>query len=105
LITLEQAAAGQTVDVPVGQVIELRLPENRSTGFRWQFAAGPGPACAVVGDTYTAAANRPGAGGEHTWTLQAAQPGVCELRLAYRRPFENAPPTQSFAVTVQVQGK
>ena len=105
MITLDQSAAGQIVDDSVGQVIELRLPENPSTGFRWQFAADLGPACAVVGDTYTAAANRPGASGEHTWTLQAAQPGVCELRLVYRRPFENVPPAQSFAATVQVRGK
>jgi inhibitor of cysteine peptidase len=102
---LDQTAAGQTVDVSVGQAIELRLPENPSTGFRWQLAADPGPACAVVGDTYTAGANRPGAGGEHTWTLRAARPGICELRLVYRRPFENLPPAQSFAVTVEVQEK
>ncbi|MBV8457854.1 MAG: protease inhibitor I42 family protein [Acetobacteraceae bacterium] len=105
MITLDPAASGQTVEVPVGQVIELRLPENPSAGFRWQFAADPGPACAVVGDTYTAGANQPGAGGEHTWTLQAAQPGICELHLVYRRPFEKVPPAKSFAVTVQVQGK
>jgi hypothetical protein len=34
LIMLDQTAAGQTVDVSVGQAIELRLPENPSTGFR-----------------------------------------------------------------------
>ena len=104
MITLDQAAAGQTVDVSVGQMIELRLPENPTTGFRWQLQDGPGPACTMISDAYTAGGNLPGAGGEHTWMLQAARPGVCELRLVYRRSFENTPPAKSFAVNVQVQG-
>ncbi len=35
MIVVDQSASGQTLDLPVGQVIELRLAENPTTGFRW----------------------------------------------------------------------
>jgi inhibitor of cysteine peptidase len=104
LILVDQSYAGQTVDLPVGQVMELRLPENPTTGFRWVFIDTGGPACAVSGDSFRPPTSKAlGAGGEHNWEIRGVRPGLCELSLAYRRSFGSEPPARSFTLKVQVK--
>ena len=104
MISIDQSQAGQTIDLPVGQVIELRLAENPTTGFRWVFTSQAGPACVVVDDSFQPGSTAPGAGGEHHWEVRGVRPGACELSLAYRRGFEHAPPAQAFTLHVRVTG-
>ncbi|HTS91966.1 MAG TPA: protease inhibitor I42 family protein [Stellaceae bacterium] len=102
MLLVDETFSAQTVELPVGQVMELRLKENPTSGFRWEFAEDGKPYCALVGDTY-AGGGAPGAGGEHKWQMRAVQLGTCELRLFYRRSFEpNASPAQSFILYVKV---
>jgi len=103
MLHIDESFLDRTVRVPVGQVIELRLKENPTTGFRWRFAAEGGPACAVVADRFEGPQGPPGAGGEHMWQIKAVQVGTCHLELLYRRPYEAAaPPGRSFMLDVQV---
>lgn len=105
LITVDQSYAGQTIDLPVGQVMELRLSENPTTGFHWVFTATGSPACALSGDSFQPPTSRaPGAGGEHRWDIRGVRPGLCEVSLAYRRSFESGPPARSFTLHVRVTG-
>lgn len=102
-MVIDQSYAGRTIDLPVGQVMELRLAENPTTGFRWVFIGDRGPACVVSADQYLPSrSGAPGAGGEHRWAISGVRPGACELSLAYRRSFETDPPAQSFTVHVRV---
>jgi inhibitor of cysteine peptidase len=94
----------RTVELPVGQVMELRLGENPTTGFRWQLKSDGGPACALEGDTFQPKAAAPGGGGEHSWQFRGVRAGDCEIELLYRRRWENAPASRSFKVHVQVKG-
>jgi inhibitor of cysteine peptidase len=103
MLHIDESFLDRTIRVPVGQVIELRLKENPTTGFRWSFAADGSPACAVVGDSFERRPGPPGAGGAHAWRIKAVRAGTCHLELLYRRPFEPAaPPASSFALEVQV---
>ena len=43
-MTLDEHADGRTVDLRVGQELEIRLTENPTTGFRWQIESSGGPA-------------------------------------------------------------
>ncbi len=105
MITVDQSYAGQTIDLRVGQVMELRLSENPTTGFRWVFTTTGGPACAVSGDSFQPPTSGAlGAGGEHRWDIRALRPGLCDLSLAYRRSFESGPPARSFTIHVRVTG-
>jgi inhibitor of cysteine peptidase len=105
MISVDQSYAGQTIDVPAGQVMELRLPENPTTGFRWVFTSAGGPACVLSGDSFRPPTSGAlGAGGEHRWDIRAVQPGICELSLAYRRSFESGPAERSFTIRVRVTG-
>jgi predicted secreted protein len=103
VIQIDEGVLNQTVHLAVGQVMELRLKENPTSGFRWNFATDGEPSCKVVGDLFESGESRLGAGGEHVWHIKAVRAGTCEMQLFYRRPFEpGAAPAQSFAFHVQV---
>ena len=59
---VDDGYAGKTVDLPIGQVIELRLAENPTTGFKWSFVSKGEPACKIIGDSYHAPGGPPGLG-------------------------------------------
>lgn len=103
MLHIDETALDRTLRLPVGQVIELRLKENPSTGFHWSFAADGRPACTVIGDRFERPKGPPGAAGEHAWQIRAVRTGTCRLRLLYRRPFEpEAPPARIFTFDVEV---
>jgi inhibitor of cysteine peptidase len=103
MIYVDESFLHETVHLPVGQVTELRLNENPTTGFRWSFTADGSPSCAVVSDSFTPQEGPPGAGGHHEWQIKAAHAGTCHLELVYRRPFEpNTAPVQTFTFDVIV---
>jgi inhibitor of cysteine peptidase len=94
---------GQTVDVSVGQTIEVRLQENPTTGFRWRLASDGGPACRIIDDALNAPAGPPGRGGEHKWTFEAIRTGECDIELRYARPWEGSEPGKIFTLHVRVE--
>jgi inhibitor of cysteine peptidase len=102
MIIVDQHYAGQTVDLPVGQVMELRLAENPTTGYRWALVADGAPACLVVSDRFDHPAGPPGRGGEHAWQIKGAAIGECEIAMQYRREFQPDAALQSFALHVRV---
>lgn len=105
---IDAAFDGRTVDLPIGQVAELRLNENPTTGYRWAVESGPGETCAIVGDSFRVP-NDPasaGQGGEHRWQIEARREGACDLVFASRRGFEpGAPAAATFRVHLRVTPK
>ena len=101
-MVVDQSQSGQTLDLAVGQVIELRLAENPTTGYRWAFVTDGAPACAVVGDRFEGSNGPPGQGGEHSWTIKGVQPGTCGIAMQYRRSFQPDAPARSFELHVRV---
>lgn len=89
---------GTDVSVPTGGQLELALPENAGTGYRWSL--GPLPQGMVLLDDrieHTAAAPRPGAAAVHVFTVRVAGAGTLEAQL--RREWEDGP-LQRFSVRV-----
>jgi predicted secreted protein len=43
---------GTEIDLAAGETLEVRLEENRSTGFKWVLESAGGGACALAGDTF-----------------------------------------------------
>jgi len=101
---IDDSYVGKTVDLPIGQMMELRLTENPTTGFRWNFVSKGEPACVVVGDTYHATGGPPGQGGTHEWRIEGSRVGECDIALDYRRSFEQVPPARSFTLHIRVVG-
>jgi predicted secreted protein len=100
---VDESANGETVELGIGETLEIRLPENRTTGYRWQIEAGGQAVGSLESDAYEAAAGPPGRGGTRVLSFKAERPGEGEIRLAYRRPWEEgAPPARTFALRVRV---
>jgi|SRR5215469_18766939 len=102
MISIDQNFNGQTVDLAAGQVMELRLKENPTTGYRWTFVTNGEPICVVVADQYQHPTGPPGQGGEHRWQIKGATVGDCTIALQYGRSFEPNAPMREFGVHVHV---
>ena len=102
MIVIDQNQSGQTIDLPVGQVMELRLAENPTTGYRWTIIANGAPVCLVVSDQFDGPSGPPGKGGEHRWQIKGAAIGECDIAMKYRRSFEQDTAANSFALHVRV---
>ena len=93
VVSDDQAQAGHSVDLRVGQELVVRLAGNPSSGFRWRLIdvleTAPlqtaGPPVLETGATSTA---MPGASGTEVWRFRAGQPGPQTLRFEYRRVWE-----------------
>jgi inhibitor of cysteine peptidase len=104
MIVLDEAAAGRTVDLRVGQMIELRLKENPTTGFTWRVRQAAAPVCRVADGSFVAASpGAPGRSGVRVWRIEGVAVGLCTLAFAYARPWETGtPPASTYTLTVRV---
>lgn len=100
------------VQAQVGQVLSIRLTGNASTGYSWEWdeAAAAGVLVRerdpVQADSNEPAASPPvvGSPSTQTWRFRAAKPGNAELRLDYRRPWEQGiAPVQSVRLQIVVR--
>lgn len=89
-----------------GEQVVIRLPENPTTGYRWQFTQSGAGELAVVDDRFVpdGAEGAPGAGGQRLLRLQARRPGATKLEAVLRRqwdPQDAGTQTQVFAFVVK----
>ena len=103
----EEAALGvdrATAQVASGDVVLLRLPANRTTGYLWMVdrLLADGPLRLLWHAYRVSAPTRPGAPGEDLWWLEALQPGTATVTLRHLRPWEPDPnaPTRQFVIEV-----
>lgn len=92
-LTLDERARDcDVLELRIGQQLNLRLPSNPTTGFRWQMRDSGAPQLQLLGpEVYTTPedAGVVGSAGISTWRLRAVAPGEGHLHLDYRRPWEN----------------
>ena len=103
LITEE--SNGTEINLAAGETLEVRLEENRSTGFKWVLEssskAGEG-VLALVGDSFEKG-EAVGQPGTHRWEFRAERAGSGTITLSYQRPWEGkASPARSFKLNVRV---
>jgi inhibitor of cysteine peptidase len=79
--------SGSRHAVRVGDEITVVLPENPTTGYRWQVEIDPG-ALRQADDHNEGATTPRGAPGVRVMTFQALRPGHALLRLVKRRAWE-----------------
>ena len=93
-IELTDADNGRTITTFPGCEVVLRLPENASTGYRWETPSG----CVVTADDYLRADGLGhGGSGERRFAFTAPD-GSLELTFELRRPWGDGPPDQTFTV-------
>lgn len=84
---------GRLLDVDVGDTVIIRLPENPSTGYTWQYVLDENIA-EVRRDDFEPLDNVPGKGGTRLLELKIIDRGVEEVIMNYVRPLENKPAEQ-----------
>ena len=86
-----------------GEPINLWMPENPTTGYRWALAS---PGFVITGDDYEPSSTAMGSPGTRRLELRATAPGELTLHLARRRAWEPAelPPAEEFTVHLTVTG-
>jgi inhibitor of cysteine peptidase len=89
---LGESDNGKTADIAPGEMVEIRLPDNPTTGFKWVVASPSQPVCEVLPDSEYRPPERPvpGAPGERVWRVRATRSGICDIELHYLRPWQPA---------------
>lgn len=104
-VAIREGANGKTISVHAGQVVEVSLPSNPTTGYQWAVRGDPAPLVLVKSDFVAAQSDgRMGAGGTQKLRFKAAAAGTSEIVLDYKRPWEkDTPPAKTFTVKIEVQ--
>lgn len=93
LVELDESDAGAAAEVAAGDRVEVRLAENPTTGYQWQWRLPP--AVRELADEHVPAPpGRPGQGGARRLLAEVADDapaGEHRLRAELRRPWEDDP--------------
>lgn len=103
---LNENDSNKTVEIVVGDKVEIILPANPTTGYVWEVSSidssilQPNKADFIANDPAI------GAGGLEIIKFHALAVGKSELKLIFHRPFEqDTPPLKTFDVTVIIKNK
>jgi inhibitor of cysteine peptidase len=102
MLVIDQAQNNGTFELQVGDSFRIELPENPTTGYRWQL---PSPqTLRILEDSFATSTAAPGSGGVRHWTLAADTPAVIALRLELRRSWEKQA-VETFDATITVKAR
>jgi inhibitor of cysteine peptidase len=104
-VKVGEEANGQTIELSVGQKLEIQLAGNPTTGFNWEVSETDESIIKQSGEAgYKSDSNLIGSGGMFKYTFEAVQPGTTTIKLIYHRSWEkDIPPEQEFTITVEVK--
>jgi len=102
---LTEADNEKALSVASGETLVINLPENPTTGYRWQLDSLDSRLIDVAGDSYIPSQGaKIGGGGTRTFTLHALSSGTVRISLKLKREWEPADTYAShFAIIVDVQ--
>jgi putative hemolysin/predicted secreted protein len=99
--------SGSTLNLKVGDTLDIALVGNPSTGYTWEIAPDSGTLLAQQGDLEFKADNTTpgfaGSPGMMTFHFKAVQAGNADFKLIYHRPFEpKEAPAKTFEIKLVV---
>jgi predicted secreted protein len=103
-VTIGEPQAGGQVSLQVGDVLQVNLDGNPSTGYSWSAKGLDATVLEQAGEPeFRPASSALGASGTVTARFVAVGAGQTTLTLSYARPFERGvPPLKTFTVSVLV---
>jgi inhibitor of cysteine peptidase len=104
IITLGEPQAGSQAILQVGDMLQVNLESNPSTGYTWSVESLDPAVLKLVGEPeFHSASSALGASGAVTYRFEAVGAGQATLKMVYARPFEKGvPPLKTFAASVLV---
>lgn len=95
---------GALVELKPGEMLEIDLASNPSTGYQWLMDTGDPAVLEQTAGDYTSSGTALGSGGMQKLCFTARKAGQVNLKLGYRRVWEkNIEPVKVFAAAVQVK--
>lgn len=103
-VQLTDADSGSTVKLHQGDILEIVLPSNPTTGYTWEVKPGSEAVLKQKGEPeFRPDSNVLGSGGRMTFRFDAIAVGEVPLVLIYGRTFEpGVAPVQTFDITARV---
>ena len=104
-VKLSGENTASTIDIVVGDTLEIVLKGNPTTGYMWEVASVDTTVLSQVCEPeFRPKSDARGSGGKIIMRFKAVSVGHTLLKLIYHRPFEkNKPPIKVFSVTVIVK--
>jgi len=106
MITLGPEDSGRSIELAVGDLVELRLFENPTTGYVWSVTRDGSPVLDLL-DTTFASQSSPrqlGAGGTRCWRFRASAPGTAAMEMEYSRPGDPQSRRRMFSFEARCSG-
>jgi predicted secreted protein len=101
---LSEADDGAVVEAQCGDLIEVRLHEMPSGGYRWVLDGPPGDVLEPLEQAFEFAQGRVGAANTACFRFRTKATGNGAIRLCYRRPWEeDEPPLKTYGATIAVR--
>ena len=101
---LSENDSGKTVEICVGDELEVVLPGNPTTGYVWEVSSLDSHVLRLEKADFFADDKAIGAGGMEIIKFHAIAAGTSPLKLIFHRTFEqNIPPLKTFEVTVLIK--
>jgi len=101
---------GREFKISAGETFQISLPENPTTGYRWEINGSGAPFVGLEKEEYAAPEDGPagpvlGRGGTRSFIFKAVEPGRTELILRLRRSWEaESESAGSFSVKLEITG-
>lgn len=98
----DERSNGSEISLAVNDHFEITLSEIRTAGYHWSIAENGEPVLQLSSESSQNPAAVGGAG-VHIWRFCAAAAGTTNLKLEYRRQWENsAEPARTFSLKIHV---
>jgi inhibitor of cysteine peptidase len=88
MATLVEADNDRTIDIPVGEIVQVTLPENATTGYRWAIESYNSDVIEALGSEPHYTAKGVGSGGDVAFTFRGKKAGTGEIILKQWRQWE-----------------
>ena len=88
MATLVEADNNRTIDIPVGETVEVTLPENATTGYRWAVESYDSEHIEALGSEPRYTAKGVGSGGEVMFLFRGKKAGSGGIALKQWRAWE-----------------
>ena len=105
IVNVDSSMNGSSVTLEKGQVMELKLTSNPTTGYDWELTGLDTAILQQTGEVdYKSDSMLIGSGGTDTWTFKAVGSGKTHLTLIYHRTWEkDIPPLETFELDIEVK--
>jgi inhibitor of cysteine peptidase len=106
IISINENNHNQQFLIKQGDIVEVCLKANPSTGYRWQIVKIDTFKIKLIDESYTSENNNKdivGKGGSKIYLFKAINKGSASIEIEYSRPFENdIPPLKEFNFNLSI---